>query len=98
MIDCNSSPRPPHQHFKKWKGDIIVQGFQLAEQMHGVKIKKIAHGARRAIKMHSTIGDVAALCRDLRNGVRHYFGGHRKLQLCILQKIQIQIQVTNAIY
>ena len=121
--------------------DIIVQSFQLAEQMHGIrylwfigdgdssvyhavvsnvsyghyvqkvkcanhvvkcyrnhlealckehpqcrgrhglseaKMKRIIYGARCAIKMHSITGDVAALCHDLRNGVRHYFGDHTK--------------------
>ena len=48
---------------------------------HGLseaKMKKITHGARCPIKMHSTTGDVAALCHDLRNDVRHYFGDNRK--------------------
>ena len=31
-------------------------------------MKRITHGARCAIKMHSATGDVAALCHDLRNG------------------------------
>ena len=148
ISDRNNSPCPSHQCFKNWNGsscamesDIIVQGFQLAEQMHGVRyrwfigdgdssvyhavvtdvlygrcvqkvecanhavkcyrnrlealckehpeyrgchglsgerMKKITRGARCAIKMHSTTGDVAALCHDLRNGVRHYFGDHTK--------------------
>ena len=29
-----------------------------------------------AFKVHSSIGDVAALRHDLRNGIRHYFGDH----------------------
>ena len=41
-------------------------------------MKRITHGARCAIKMHSTTGDVAALRHDLRNGVRHYFSDHRQ--------------------
>ena len=40
-------------------------------------MKRITHGARCAIKMHSATGDVAALCHDLRNGPRHYFGLHK---------------------
>ena len=47
---------------------------------HGLseaKMKRITHGARCAIKMHSKTGDVAALRHDLRNGIRHYFGDHR---------------------
>ena len=39
-------------------------------------MKRITHGARCAIKMHSSTGDVAALCHNLRNGPRHYFGCH----------------------
>ena len=147
ISDRNNSPRPSHQCFKNWNGsscamesDIIAQGFQLSEQMHGVRylwfigdgdssvyhavvtnisygchvqkvecanhavkcyqnrlealckehpyyrgchglsdarMKRITHGARCAIKMHSTTGDVAALRRDLRNGVQHYFGNHK---------------------
>ena len=144
----SNSPTPSHQCFKNWNGtscamesDIIVEGFQLSEQMHGVrymwfigdgdssvyhavvtnvpsygrhvqkvecanhavkcyrnrlealckehpeyhgrhglseaKMKRITHGARCAIKMHSKTGDVAALRHDLRNGIRHYFGDHR---------------------
>ena len=48
---------------------------------HGLSktmMKRITHGARCAIKMHSATGDVAALRRDLRNGPRHYFGRHDK--------------------
>ena len=41
-------------------------------------MKKVTRGARCAIKMHSTTGDVAALRHDLWNGVRHYFGDHTK--------------------
>ena len=44
ISDRNNSPCPPHQCFKNWnvsscamESDIIVQGFQLAEQMHGVR-------------------------------------------------------------
>ena len=44
ISDHNNSPCPSHQCFKNWNGsscametDIIVQGFQLAEQMHGVR-------------------------------------------------------------
>lgn len=40
-------------------------------------MKRITHGARCAIKMHSATGDVAALRHDLRNGPRHYFGLHK---------------------
>ena len=46
---------------------------------HGLSqamMKRITHGARCAIKMHSVTGDIAALCHDLRNGPRHYFGLH----------------------
>ncbi|KAL9975222.1 hypothetical protein ACROYT_G012355 [Oculina patagonica] len=43
-----------------------------------MKIKKIAAGARAAMKMHSKTGDVEALRRDLRNGPYHVFGDHRK--------------------
>ena len=40
-------------------------------------MKRITHGARCAIRMHSTTGDVSALRHDLRNGPRHCFGDHR---------------------
>ena len=46
---------------------------------HGLsadKMNRITHGAHCAMKMHSTTGDFAALCHDLRNGVRHYFKDH----------------------
>ena len=46
ISDCNNPPRPSHQCLKTWNGsscamesDIIVQGFQLAEQMHGVRYR-----------------------------------------------------------
>ena len=41
-------------------------------------MKKTTYGARCAIQMHSITGDIAALCYDLRNGVKHYFGDHTK--------------------
>ena len=40
-------------------------------------MKRITHGARCAIRMHSITGDVSALRHDLRNGPRHCFGDHR---------------------
>ena len=46
---------------------------------HGLSqamMKQITYGARCAIKMHSTTGDVAALRHDLRNGPQHCFGFH----------------------
>ena len=46
--------------------------YRLSE----AKMKRITHGARCAIKMHSKTGDVAALRHDLRNGIRHYSGDH----------------------
>ena len=46
--------------------------------LSAVRMKRITHGARCAIKMYSTTGDVAALRHDLRNGIRHYFGDHRQ--------------------
>ena len=140
---------PEHNCFHNWSGsscsmeaNIILEGFQLSEQMHGVHyhwficdgdssvyhalvsgvpsygivikkvecanhtvkcyrnrlegvcndkpaycskrglsksmMKKITHGVRCAIKMHSATGGVAALCHDLQNGPRHYFGLHDK--------------------
>ena len=39
-------------------------------------MKRITHGARCAIRMHSTTSDITALCHDLRNGPRHYFDLH----------------------
>ncbi len=42
-----------------------------------LKIKKIAAGARAAIRMHSRTGNVEALRKDLRNGPYHVFGYHR---------------------
>ena len=42
-----------------------------------LKIKKIAAGARAAVRMHSVTGNVQALRRDLRNGPYHVFGDHR---------------------
>ena len=48
---------------------------------HGLskaRMKKITHGAHCAINMHSTTGDVVALCHNLRNNVWHYFGDHTK--------------------
>ena len=41
-------------------------------------MKRLTHGARRAIKLHSRTGDVGALRHDLRNGLRHYFGLHEE--------------------
>ena len=143
----NNKPIPTHHCYRNWSGsscsmeaDIILEGFRLSEEMHGLRylwligdgdssvyhsvvtgvpsygrkitkvecanhavkcyrnrlealcndkpdycgkhglsqamMKRITHGARCAIKMHSTIGDVAALCHDLRNGPRHCFGFH----------------------
>ena len=46
---------------------------------HGLSqamMKRITHGARCAVKMHSTTGDVAALRHDIQNGPRHCFGFH----------------------
>ena len=42
-----------------------------------MKIKKIAAGARAAIRIHSVTGNVETLQRDLRNGPYHVFGDHR---------------------
>ena len=141
------TPIPEYNCFRNWSGnscsmeaDIILEGFQLSEQMHGVQhcwligdgdssvyyvvvsgvpsygivikkvecanhamkcyrnrlegvcndkpayhskqglsksmMKRITHGARCAIKMHSATGDMAALLHDLRNGPRHYFRLH----------------------
>ena len=39
-------------------------------------MKRVMHGARCAIKVHSTTSDITALRHDLRNGPRHYFGLH----------------------
>ena len=39
-------------------------------------IKKIAYGARCAIRKHSSTNDVDKLRHDLRAGPRHYFGNH----------------------
>ena len=39
-------------------------------------MKRITHGARCAIKMHSTTSNITALRHDLRNGPHHYFGLH----------------------
>ena len=55
--------------------------YQGKYGLPAVRIKRITHGARCAIKMHSRTGDVAALKRDLRNGIRHYFGDHRQCRL-----------------
>ena len=43
-----------------------------------VRMKRITHGACCAIKLNSSTGDVAALRRDLRNGIQHYFGYHQQ--------------------
>ena len=40
-------------------------------------MRRITHGARCAIRMHSATGDVNALRHDLRNGPRHCFGDHQ---------------------
>ena len=50
-------------------------------------MKQITHGARWAIKMHSGTADVAALCHDLRNGSRHYFGLHDECNLAFCKQI-----------
>ena len=57
-----------------------------------VRMKQIAHGARCAIKMHSSTEDVAALRHDLQNGIRHNFGDHRQCNYHsadILQQTQV---------
>ena len=56
---------------------------------HGLSstmMKRITHGARCAIKMHSATGDVAALRHDLRNGPRHYFGLHSNCNSAFCQR------------
>ena len=52
----------------EWKGR-----NGLTEQ----KIRRIAAGARAAIRMHAKTGNVALLRKDLRNGPYHVFGDHR---------------------
>ena len=52
----------------EWKG---------RNSLSKMKIKKIAAGARAAIRMHSATGNADALRRDLRNGPYHVFGDHR---------------------
>ena len=49
-------------------------------------MKRITHGARGAIKMHSVTGDIAALRHDLRNGPRHYFGLHNNCDSAFCQQ------------
>ena len=41
------------------------------------KIRRIAAGARAAIRMHAKTGNVDLLRKDLRNGPYHIFGDHR---------------------
>ena len=56
---------------------------------HGLSpamMKRITHGARCAIKMHSATEDVAALRHDLRNGPRHYFGLHSNCNSAFCQR------------
>ena len=52
----------------EWKGR-----NGLTEQ----KIRRIAAGARAAIRMHAKTGNVDLLRKDLRNGPYHVFGDHR---------------------
>ena len=52
----------------EWKGR-----NSLTEQ----KIRRIAAGAREAIRMHAKTGNVDLLRKDLRNGPYHVFGDHR---------------------
>ena len=52
--------------------------YQGRYGLSAVRMRRITHGARCAIKKHSTTRDVAALRHDLRNGIRHYFGDHRQ--------------------
>ena len=57
---------------------------------HGLSkdmMKRITHGARCAIKMHSGTADVAALRHGLRNGPRHYFGLHDKCNSAFCKQI-----------
>ena len=37
-------------------------------------------------QMHSVTGDVIALRRDLRNGIRHYFGDHQQCSFTLHDK------------
>ena len=56
---------------------------------HGLSpamMKRITHGARCAIKMHSVTGDITALRHDLRNGPRHYFGIHNDCNSAFCQQ------------
>ena len=56
---------------------------------HGLSpamMKRITHGARCAIKMHSVTGDIAALRHDLRNGPRYYFGIHNDCNSAFFQQ------------
>jgi len=42
------------------------------------RVKQITHGAQCVIQMHGGTGDINALLRDVRNGIRHYFGDHQQ--------------------
>ena len=56
-----------------------------------MKIKKIAAGARAAIRMHSATGNADALRRDLRNGPYHVFGDHRNCSVAFCKVKQASV-------
>ena len=60
-------------------------GYRGKHGLSQTVMKRITHGARCAIKMHSATGDVVALRRDIRNGPRHCFGLHNNCNSAFCQ-------------
>ena len=60
--------------------ETLCKGDEPQYQGHDgliIAMKRITHGARCAIRMHTTTGDVSALWHDLTNGPHHCFGDHQ---------------------
>ena len=56
-------------------------------------MKRLTHGARCTIKMHSGTYDIVAFRHDLRNGPQHYFGLHNNATQLSASKNPKSVQV-----
>ena len=54
---------------KCYQNHLMQKSFRISSGLFTVRMRRITHGGRCAIKMHSTTGDVAALRHDLQNGM-----------------------------
>ena len=63
-------------------------GYGSKHGLSQTMMKRITHGERCAIKMHSATGDVVVLHHDLHNGPRHCFSLHNNCNCILSAQIQ----------